>query len=489
VAQSGHNHVTENRSSQLTSYPRFFVALGGGDEIGASSYLLVINDKHMLIDAGVRFRGKRVLPNFSYVSQVGMLGLWQLDCVCVTHAHMDHSGGIPSVYQQATDVPIYMTPPTQDIARILWRDMIKISKNDGEFFGDISLENYTKEVTHNTLENIETRGFGKPFEAAQGIEMTFLPAGHILGAAMVLIRIDDYHVLFTGDFCAADQATIPGYRLPEDLPPIDLMVCESTYAYKGFEVPQSLAEQQQSLARQVAEGIRHGGTVLIPAFAVGRSQEVLTILGDDLRDSNGNGYHVWSDGMVNAVCEVYNKHRSYLQPALQKRKPHAIYDRSIGVAHVPTSGPNAWLTNRINSEPPCCVVASSGMLADHSRSAAYAAKLVSGSSNLILFTGYLDEESPGRGLVNAMKRKKRFRINGKSYKRRAEVSQYHLSAHASLPDIVKLVRDVAPKQVLFVHGYPNDPTAESCLHEAFFDLAAAGIQPAIIHNVHPVILS
>ena len=469
------------------TYSRFFVALGGGDEIGASSYLLQVDGKRVLVDAGLRLRGSRVYPDFPFVSQAGMLGLWECDCVCLTHAHLDHSGALPAVHEKAPDVPLYATPPTKDIAAILLRDTVKIAYKRGEFMGDVLLKEYTQEATHNVLDSLNLRSFAQPFEAAPGIQVTFYPAGHILGAAMVLVEIGDFRALFSGDFCGDDQLTIQGYSLPDMLPPIDLMVCESTYAYKGHELDIPLIQQQRDLVEQVVRVVSRGGKVLIPAFAVGRAQEVLALLRHTLARSEFDPFPVWSDGMVNQVCQVYNRHRPYLKPDLCELEGDVLFDAKLGIKPAPFEQGMPDFTTLLGDQPPCCIVASSGMLVNGSRSASYASQLIEGKRNLILFTGYLDEESPGKGLLNAITSKPKFRLNGTEYIVQAKVQRYHLSAHASLDQIVGLVERVKPNQVVFVHGQSGH-TARDNLFGRLHYLEQQGIHPVMSRNNRFVIL-
>lgn len=465
----------------MGTYPRFFVALGGGDEVGASSYLLQVGDRRVLIDAGLRLRGDQVYPDFAYVSQVDMLGLWQCDCVCLTHAHLDHSGALPAVHEKAPETPLYATPPTKAIASILLRDTIKIAHKRGHFLGDVLLKEYTEAAMQRALDSLIECPFAEPIEAATGIQVTFYPAGHILGAAMILVEIGEFRALFTGDFSGDGQLTVSGYQLPDTLPPLDLMVCESTYAYKGHESDDPLPQQQLHLMEQVVEAISRGGKVLIPSFAVGRAQEILSLLHQGLAGRWSERFPVWSDGMVNQVCQVYNRFRAYLSPTLRSAEGDAFFDPVLGIQRAPFKPGGPDFVASLDSQPPCCIVASSGMLVSGSRSASYAAKLLEGKRNRILFTGYLDEESPGRGLLKAISRKPRFRLSGKDYTIRAEVQHYHLSAHPSLNQIVELVQRVQPAVVIFVHGQPGH-TARDNLYSRLHPLTRQGIHPHVVRT-------
>ena len=472
----------------MSEFSRYLVALGGGNEIGAGSYLLEVDGKRILVDAGMRLKGDRHFPDYEYISQVGMVGLNQCDAVFLTHAHMDHSGSLPAVYHKTRsplrDVPIYATLPTRAIAEILLKDTIKIKSRHGEFVGDLDVQEFEKGIAEDTLAAIRLVEFGQPFMAAPGIQATYYPAGHILGAGMVLIEIGDFRVLFSGDFSGVGQVTVGGYSLPKNLPQVDLLVCETTYAYKGKEKI-NIPAQQQSLLSQLTETIQRKGKVLIPAFAVGRAQEILRLLHEAMRAEKIPTFPVWSDGMVNQVCGVYNMHRNFLKPGLDDVSEDLFFDHELGIQPSPMRLMHPSFPDQLKDAPPCCIVASSGMLVNGSCSAKYAETLIEDPKNSILFTGYLDEESPGSQLTRLSDRSRTFRINQKDLQVKADIQPYHLSAHASLPQITELVERVRPNHVAFIHGYPGFESDRN-LYESFYEWGRMGILPAFARNNTPL---
>lgn len=464
--------------------PDLLYPLGGGDEIGASSYLLQVSGRRVLIDAGLRLRGPRAFPDYSSLSQIGLMGLYECDCVCITHAHLDHTGSLPAVYEKTRakshNTPIYATSASKDIATVLLTDTVKIKKAHGEYGGDVEIQEFEKQLVQDTVASIREVGFHQPFEAAPGIQVTYFPAGHILGAAMVLIEIAGFRALFSGDFCGDGQKTVNGYRLPEKLPEIDLMICESTYAYRKTDI--QFSEQQETLIAQIEMGIKQGGKVLIPAFAVGRSQEVLMLLrlareAGQLSDN----FPIYTDGMVNQVCEIYNSRREFLAPKISAAPGHLFFSDEVSIQASPFDFRRPDTLENFQKSEPCCIIASSGMLIGGSRSAAYAEAMIENPRNMILFTGYLDEESPGSRLLQTNAHLKSFQLNKKEYNVAARILPYHLSAHASLGQITDLVERVNPKQVVFVHGYANHENPDN-LFSKWYDWGKRSIQPAISSN-------
>lgn len=475
------NGTTANK---MANYPDLLFPLGGGDEIGASSYLLQVSGRRVLIDAGLRLHGPRAFPDYSSLSQIGLMGLYECDCVCLTHAHLDHTGSLPAVYEKTRakghKTPIYATGPSKDIAAILLSDTVKIKKAHGEYGGDVEIQEFEKQLVQDTVASIREVGFHRLFEAAPGIQVTYFPAGHILGAAMIMIEIGGFRALFSGDFCGDGQKSVSGYRLSEKLPEIDLLVCESTYAYRKTDV--QFSEQQETLIAQIETGIKQGGKVLIPAFAVGRSQEVLMLLrlareAGQLSDD----FPIYTDGMVNQVCEIYNTRRDFLSQKISATAGHLFFSEAVGIQASPFDFRRPGTLENFQKSVPCCIIASSGMLIGGSRSAAYASAMIEDPRNMILFTGYLDEESPGNKLLQANAQLQKFWLNNKEYKVGAHILPYHLSAHASLRQITDLVERVNPKQVVFVHGYADHENPEN-LFSKWYEWGKRTIQPAISSN-------
>ena len=177
----------------------FLVALGGGDEIGASSYLLEVDGKRGLVDAGLRLKGGRHFPDYEFISQIGMVSLNQCDAVFLTHAHMDHSGS-PPVGFHANSQPcqrnshFYNCANKSHYKNPAQRYVERLGLRHEEFVGDLDIQEFEKSITETTLETVQPVKFGQSFQAAPGIQATYFPAGHILGAAMVLIEIGEFRV-------------------------------------------------------------------------------------------------------------------------------------------------------------------------------------------------------------------------------------------------------------------------------------------------------
>ena len=365
--------------------------LGGADEVGASCTSIEIEGRRILVDAGIRMGAAQgsQLPNFSVLDDIGMP-----EAVLVTHAHTDHTGALPALESMLpAGVDVYATPATKAIARVLLSDAVKLMARRGERDGELPL--YPPEAADAALGRVVDAPWLTTVPICDGaLTATYIPAGHILGAAMIYIEGVRESILMTGDVSVANQLTIPGMIIPQCRPQV--MVMESTY---GNRQHADRAQQETALALRVAEAIESGGKVLVPAFAVGRSQEVILILARAMRRKQIPEFPVFVDGMVRSVNAVYSAFGDDLSPQVRrrvKRDEEIFYFGAISAVASPAD------RRRVLSGPPCCIVASSGMLVGGA-SSYYAEGLAGDAANLIAITGYQDEESPGRALLDLMR--------------------------------------------------------------------------------------
>ena len=437
--------------------------LGGADEVGASCTLIEIEGRRILVDAGIRMGAAQgaQLPNFSVLDDVGMP-----DEVLITHAHTDHTGALPVLVNSLpADVKVYSTPATQAITRVLLSDAVKLMAQDRD--GELPL--YPPEAADAALGRMVDVPWLATVPICDGaLTATWIPAGHILGAALIYIEGVRESVLMTGDVSVANQLTIPGMVVPQCRP--DVMVMESTY---GNRQHADRAQQEAALALRVAEVIEAGGKVLVPAFAVGRAQEVILILARAMRRKQIPEFPVFVDGMVRSVNAVYSAFGDDLAPAVRRRAERGedvFYSDAVGAVSSPAD------RRRVLSGPPCCIVASSGMLIGGA-SSFYAECLAGDAANLIAITGYQDEESPGRALLNLMQARdseeRVLMLNGQRVRVACQVEPYSLSAHADGGELTGLVQRLKPRTCFLVHG---DAEARSALSSMVDVYLPEGVQ-------------
>ena len=209
-----------------------FTALGGGNDIGGSCYALQLGDSVIMLDAGIKYktdlaeRTPDVTPLFAVW---GLDGLWELDALIISHAHLDHAGALPAFFRNLHGVSIYSSTATPDMLTALYRDNFSSSRNR-----DIAAISDT----------FITPAYGVPFKV-KGLTLTLYPAGHMPGAAMTLIEDERCKVLYTGDFCTFGQLTVKAAEIPRVK--VNTLICESTHGYGDFPGALSLTHTAEMI--------------------------------------------------------------------------------------------------------------------------------------------------------------------------------------------------------------------------------------------------
>ena len=416
--------------------------LGGANEVGASSLLVETGGQRVLIDCGIRPSPKShsglapdQLPNLSQIEQAG----GKLDAVLVTHAHTDHTGALELVVGRFPDLPVYATAPTIELIRVLHQDSRRIMQSRMDEEGELPL--FDDLAVQRLIAALVPVAFHSRIPIGEGLAVTFFPAGHIAGAAMIGLESEEGRLLVTGDLSISAQRSVDGARKPDFYP--DVLILESTY---GGRLHANRAVQERKLVEAVAEVTAAGGKVLIPAFALGRAQEILLILNEYMQNGQLTPVPVWADGMVRAICRAYPLFGEALPLPLQEQNAQFFNSRIHAVQ-------NAEQRNRLVWDPGAAViVSSSGMLAG-GPSLSYARSLASHPEHAILLTGYQDEESPGRRLQElGEKGTGTIRLGADKIDVRCRLATYSLSAHADEAQLISLTESLNPEHVLLVHG-------------------------------------
>ncbi|MFC4990224.1 MBL fold metallo-hydrolase [Saliphagus infecundisoli] len=403
--------------------------LGGAREIGRSAVLI---DDALLIDYGMDTGTPPAFP----------VGDVEPEAVVVSHGHLDHAGAVPALLAGQPRPEIHWTPPTADLCTVLARDTL-------ELHGGSYACPFTEADVARLAQHSHTHGYGEPFEAA-GYEITFYDAGHIPGSAHVLIdsagrspREDDgdTRLLYTGDFNTEDQRLVSGTTARPDA---DVVVCESTYA-DTTRPPR--AEIEGAFAERVERTLWEGGTAVVPAFAIGRTQEVLSILAEA-------GIECYVDGMGKRVTELFDRPRnrdSLRDPDdLRRAKGHARF----------VSGRDGQRERIADSNT--AVVTTSGML-QGGPAMTYVPAVRANPTNLIALSGHQVEGTPGRDLVETGSAE----IDGRRMPVSARVEAYDLSAHADRDGLEAFLDAYRAATVLAVHGDRPEAFAADLRGEGF----------------------
>jgi Cft2 family RNA processing exonuclease len=426
--------------------------LGGADEVGASSTLVEIAGKRILVDAGIRIspRTSRGIQNDQLPDLRAITDAGGIDVILVTHAHTDHTGALPLVMEQYPHVPVFATRPTQVLTRILQADAQNIMRSRQEHEGELPI--FDEIASQRLMDAFQTVEFRQPLRLGEGLQVTYHPAGHIAGAAMLVFESGEGTLVISGDVSLNNQRAVVSASLPNIK--ADALVLESTY---GGRLHANRDAEEKRLIGALKAITDNGGKVLIPAFALGRSQEILQII---LAYRDVLDVPVYVDGMVRSVCLGYNTFPDLLpKHTVRSAGQNDLFFRDK--VYPVTS--NAMREQIINSPEPCVIVSSSGMLTGGA-SVGYALALAPHPENAIFLTGYQDEEAPGRRLQDLLRarqlgdemgRPATLKIDNKTVTVRCWVDTYSLSAHADEMELVSMADSFDPDFIFLVHGDHN----------------------------------
>lgn len=414
---------------------------GGATEVGASCIMLNLDEKNIVLDCGMRMgSSKEYLPDLGMIQENG-----GVHAIIVSHAHMDHTGSLPVLSREYPEAKIYMTHATKDLVRVLLYDSLKIME-----YHEAEIPVFAEVHVKNMLDRIICFSPGYTFRPLDNdIAVTFYNASHVAGAAAVYISGKDGAFFYSGDFSLQPQKTVEKASFPKLRP--DVAVIESTY---GDKLHSSRETEEKKLVEKVGEIIKSGKKILIPAFALGRAQEVILILKSAINKGILPPFKIYTDGMVNDICRVYKQNPNYLKSQLSKKVLKGI-DIFFNDNIIPVTRKQQQREEIVNSKEPCCIIASSGMLTG-GPSQWYAEKLASDEGNFIAITGYQDEESPGRQLLelsDTSNDTERFlKLGELTVPVKCGIGKFGLSAHADKTEIISLTHALGAKKVFYIHG-------------------------------------
>ena len=418
--------------------------LGGCREVGRSCMLLSTPESRIIIDCGVNVGSDDSATPFLYVPEVYPLN--QIDAVVLTHAHLDHAGLVPMLYKYGYEGPIYCTPPTRDLAVLLQLDYIEIAGREGKRLP------YDSAMVREALKHTITLNYGDVTDIAPDTKLTMHNAGHILGSSIAHFHIGDglYNVAFTGD------NKFERTRLFDpavcNFPRLETLVTEATYGGTNSIQP-SRKEAEVTLINVVKETIHKGGKVIIPAFSVGRSQEVMVVLEEAIRKKVIDEVPVCLDGMIYEATAIHTTYPEYLNNDLRDLIFHKGINPFLAQCFVQVESPKQ--RTEIIEGPPCVILATSGML-NGGPVIEYLKRLGPDEKNTLVIVGYQAEGTLGRRIQKGWKELP-LSVEGKTQtvKINLEVTTVDgFSGHSDRQQLMEYMRRIYPKpgRVLTNHG-------------------------------------
>lgn len=418
--------------------------LGGVGTVTGSKYLLDTGDRQILVDCGL-FQGFKQLRLRNWAALP--FDPSSVDAVVLTHAHLDHSGYLPLLVREGFAGPVYATPATRDLCGVLLPDSGYLQERDAEFANRHGFSKhhparplYTQEDAEKSLKSLAPVPFGEERNLGGGLTVKFLPAGHILGASIVTVSHGGRTILFSGDLGRRDSATMVD---PAIVRQADFMVVESTYGDRRHDN----SDPETAIAEIVNRVAARGGTVLIPAFAVGRSQTILYYLHRLKAQKRIPDIPVFLDSPMaidasEIFCDFQPEHRltaAECRAACAVAKYVRYAEDSKALDH--------------NSMPKI-ILSASGM-ATGGRILHHIKHFAPDHRNAILFTGFQAGGTRGATMTEGADRVK---IHGDYVRIRAEVHNLTmLSAHADTDEIMAWLRNFqqAPITTFVTHGEPS----------------------------------
>ncbi|KGK98595.1 hypothetical protein LI82_06905 [Methanococcoides methylutens] len=439
--------VGRNIHRECTSKDKWVrvTSLGGCKEVGRSCFLLSTPESKVLIDCGVNVGSDDNMTPYLYLPEVQPLN--QIDAVVITHAHLDHQGLVPLLYKYGYEGPIYCTSPTRDMMVLLQLDYIDVAAKDGKRIP------YESSNVRDGLKHTIALDFEEVTDIAPDIKLTFHNAGHIIGSAISHFHIGDglHNVVITGDYKYGPTRLFD--PAVNKFPRVETVITESTYGASSATQP-SLKEAEKNLQQIVKKTIANNGIVLIPAFAVGRSQEVMIVLEDAIRKGIIDDIPVYLDGMIWEATAIHATYPEYLNNNLRKLIFQKGQNPFLAECFKPVDSHD--LRKKIINDPhPCVILSTSGMM-NAGPVMEYFKAFAPDPNNTLVFVGYQADGTLGRRIQKGWKEIPLSSKNG------AEVVQMNMdvqvvdgfSGHSDRKQLMDFFKKMKPQpeRVFTEHG-------------------------------------
>ncbi len=424
-----------------------FINLTRRTEIGANSYFLEIEGQSIILDCGMHPKqdGDDALPNFK------PLGDRKLDAILISHAHLDHIGTLPVLMRRQPAARVFMTDATVEIGSILLHNSVNVMTRQREELGATLYPLFTHRETERASgqwqacpmrQRITIAGERARPEDRDTVTFEFVDAGHVLGSTGIVIRSRDRTIFYTADVNFDDQTIMQAAVFPDEK--IDVLIMECTRGDNPTPPDWTRAGEERRLAEAIAEAFRRDGCVLIPVFALGKTQEVLAMLYQFRRDNLLGDFPVYAGGLSSKMTETYDRRAAMTRRRLprlqlaQEVAPFILNGQTIGDA--PARAGRVYAL-------------SSGMMTPKTLSNIFARRVLENPRHSIFFVGYSDPESPA-GVLRKASAGQEIRLDPDQPAQsvRCQVKQFQFSAHATRESLVAYAKKVSPAKIVLVHG-------------------------------------
>ena len=421
--------------------------------IGASCHLVQLGDVRLIIDCGLhpKLSGPDAMPDFTPLN-----GL-DVDAVIITHCHLDHIGSIPVLLRNQLRAPVLMSNSSALLIARMLHNSASVMERQREEQSRSELPLLTHEEVDRCAQRFHSLAFGQTRKisgAKDDVEVTLFPAGHVAGASGIELKFKGRRIFFTGDVQFESQRTVPGARYPSGH--IDTIVTETTH---GASEPVAGVTREKEIGRlldTVNRTIARGGSVLIPVFALGRHQELLTLFHDARESRRLAKCPIYSSGLGIDLCDYFDD--------VARKTSHINFTRSVLKALKVQQTPRKLIPG-VDPRQNGIYLVSSGMLVERTPSYLVASCLAGNAHNTIAFVGYCDPDTPGGHLREARNGEKfLFATLDTEVKIACQIERFNLSGHAERDELVDFALRRDPRVIVLNHG---DPDARAWFAEEF----------------------
>lgn len=434
---------------------------GAAQSVTGSMHLVEANGRRVLLDCGM-VQGKR--QEARKLNSEFPFDVMSIDAVVLSHAHLDHSGKLPRLVKNGYDNSIFSTSATRDLCSAMLRDSASLQEMDIKYVNKLNAEKrlpfikplYTIHDVTTTLRLFQTVEYGRTVEILPGVKLTFRDAGHILGSATVTLEIAEGQgekkvttLVFTGDLGREGAAVV---RDPDIIQRADVLITESTY---GGRYHGPMSEAKEKLARIVSDMAHNGGLLIIPAFAVGRTQDVVYHLHELMESKQIPPMSVYVDSpLATNITEIFRQHPECYDEETEKLLLQDGGKDPFGFDMLQYTR-STQESKRLNDlRMPAIIISASGMC-EGGRVLHHLRRNIGDPKTTVLFVGYQAENTLGRKLLQG---DKTVRIYGEEYEVRARMEEIDgYSAHADQGELLGFVSAIPskPQRVFVVHGEPD----------------------------------
>jgi Cft2 family RNA processing exonuclease len=430
-----------------------FINLTKRTEIGANSYYLEMGRNRVVLDSGMHPKdtGEDALPLFKAIADR------EIEAILISHAHQDHIGTLALAMRRFPGARVFMTDTTAEVGSVLLHNSVNVMTRQREEIGEMSYPLFTHREIDRASERwrscplrqqIFVAGERAPRRDKDALTFEFFDAGHVLGSTGVMLRAQGQTVFYTGDVNFDDQTIMQAAGFPEEK--INVLIMECTRGDHAKPDGWTRASEERRLAETLRAAFERDACVLIPVFALGKTQEILAMLYKFRRQRVLSEFPIYIGGLSSKFTDIYDRRAHTTRRQLARLKlmrevaPFILNDETLRDA--PVRGGRAY-------------VLSSGMMIPKTLSNIFARRIIENPQHSIFFVGYANPESPA-GLLRDTGTGGEMALNpDKPPQRiRCSIEQFQFSAHATRESLVAYAKKISPKKILLVHG--DSPAVE-----------------------------